>query len=53
MDDWSLALLSCKLSMIGVNAGDVIQQQGAPSEYAYIIMGGVAKVSNPSYAHLP
>jgi hypothetical protein len=45
MDDWSLALLSCKLSMIGVNTGGVIKQQGAPSDYAYILLGGAAKVS--------
>jgi CRP-like cAMP-binding protein len=47
MDEWSLALLSCKLSMIGVNAGDIIQHQGAPSDYAYVLMGGLAKVRSP------
>jgi CRP-like cAMP-binding protein len=50
MDDWSQALLSCKLSMIGVNAGEVIKQQGAPSDYAYILLGGAAKVRNYSAA---
>jgi CRP-like cAMP-binding protein len=44
MDDWSLALLSCKLNMIGVNAGEVIKQQGASSDYAFILLGGAAKV---------
>ena len=44
MDDWGLALLSCKLTMAGVNAGDFIKRQGDPSEYAYILLGGAAKV---------
>jgi hypothetical protein len=50
MDDWSLALLSCKLGMIGVNTGGVIKQQGAPSDYAYILLGGAAKVSSLTLA---
>jgi hypothetical protein len=44
MDDWSLALLSCKLTMVGVNTGDAIKRQGAPSDYAFILLGGAAKV---------
>jgi CRP-like cAMP-binding protein len=31
--------------MIGVNAGEVIKQKGQPSDYAYILLGGAAKVS--------
>jgi CRP-like cAMP-binding protein len=44
MDEWSLALLSCKLNLIGVEAGGVIKRRGDKGEYAYILLGGAAKV---------
>jgi CRP-like cAMP-binding protein len=44
MDEWSLALLSCKLNLIGVEAGGLIKRRGDKSEYAYILLGGAAKV---------
>jgi CRP-like cAMP-binding protein len=44
MDEWSLALLSCKLNLIGVEAGGVIKRRGDKSEYAYILLGGGATV---------
>jgi CRP-like cAMP-binding protein len=44
MDEWSLALLSCKVSLVGVEAGSLIKRRGDNSEYAYILLGGGAKV---------
>jgi CRP-like cAMP-binding protein len=44
MDEWSLALLSCKVSLVGVEAGGLIKRRGDKSEYAYILLGGAAKV---------
>jgi CRP-like cAMP-binding protein len=44
MDEWSLALLSCKLNLIGVEAGGVIKRRGDKGEHAYILLGGGAKV---------
>jgi hypothetical protein len=44
MDEWSLALLSCKLNLIGVEPGGIIKRRGDNSEYAYILLGGAAKV---------
>jgi hypothetical protein len=44
MDEWSLALLSCKLNLIGVETGGIIKHRGDKSEYAYILLGGGAKV---------
>jgi CRP-like cAMP-binding protein len=44
MDEWSLALLSCKLNLIGVEPGGIIKRRGDKSEYAYILLGGAAKV---------
>lgn len=44
MDEWSLALLSCKLSLIGVNTGEPIKRRGQNSDFAYIMLGGTAKV---------
>jgi CRP-like cAMP-binding protein len=44
VDEWSLALLSCKVSLVGVEAGGLIKRRGDKSEYAYILLGGAAKV---------
>jgi hypothetical protein len=44
MDEWSLALLSCRVSLVGVEAGGLIKRRGDKSEYAYILLGGGAKV---------
>ena len=50
MDEWSLALLSCKIHLIGVNKGDIIKKVGEPSEFAYIIIGGTAKVKSDTFS---
>ena len=50
MDEWSLALLSCKIQLIGVNKGDIIKKMGEPSEYAYIIIEGTAKVKSDTFS---
>ena len=44
MDEWSLALLSCKVSLRGCAAGEAIKRKGDSSECAYIVLGGSCKV---------
>ena len=44
MDDWSLALLSCKITLRGCNTDAVVKRKGDPSNYAYIVLGGSCKV---------
>lgn len=44
MDEWSLALLSCKVFMKGYEAGAVVKRAGDPSDYAFIVLGGSCKV---------
>eukprot|EP01032_Pedospumella_encystans_P017007 gene17007-19384_t len=43
MDDWSLALLSCKITLRGCNTDAVVKRKGDPSNYAYIVLGGSCK----------
>ncbi len=44
MDDWSLALLSCKVFLKCYDTDTVILKKGDRSDYAYIILGGKVKV---------
>lgn len=46
MDEWSLALLSCKIFMKGFETGAYIKRTGDPSEFAYIVLAGSCKVPN-------
>jgi len=45
MDDWSLALLSCKVALKGFRPDTTIYQRDSPSDFAYIIVGGAIKVT--------
>jgi CRP-like cAMP-binding protein len=45
MDEWSFALLSCKVFVRCHLAGSVIYHKGETSDYAYVILGGSVKVS--------
>lgn len=45
MDEWSVALLSCKISLRGCETDSVVKRKGDPSNYAYIVLGGSCKVS--------
>ena len=44
MDDWSLTLLSCKVSLIGKSTGEQVIKKGDPGNCAYIILTGAVKV---------
>jgi hypothetical protein len=44
MDEWSFALLSCKVFVRCHLAGSVIYHKGETSDYAYVILGGSVKV---------
>ena len=48
MDDWSLTLLSCKVSLIGKSTGEIVKRKGDPGNYAYIVLTGAVKVSPTS-----
>lgn len=45
MDEWSYALLTCKIFLRGYETGSIIFEKGAPSDYAYIILHGSVRVS--------
>lgn len=44
MDEWSFALLSCKVFVRCYLADSAIYHKGETSDYAYIILGGSVKV---------
>ena len=44
MDDWSFALLSCKVSLRCYLSDATIYTKGDSADYAYIILGGSVKV---------
>ena len=44
MDEWSFALLSCKVSLRCYLADTTIYTKGDSADYAYIILGGSVKV---------
>ena len=46
MDEWSYALLSCKVVIKCFEAGTVIYSKGQTSDFAYVLMGGSVKVSS-------
>jgi len=46
MDEWSVALLSCKISLRGCDTDTVVKRKGDPSNYAYIVLGGSCKVGS-------
>lgn len=45
MDEWSFALLSCKISIRCYLGGTLIYKKGDPSDFAYIMLCGSVKVS--------
>lgn len=45
MDEWSFALLSCKVFIKCFLADQSIYQKGETSDYAYVVLGGSVKVS--------
>jgi hypothetical protein len=47
MDEWSFALLSCKVSIRCFLADSSIYKKGDSSDFAYIIMGGSVRVRIP------
>ena len=49
MDDWSLRLLSCKVTLVSKNTGEQIIKEGDPGNYAYIVLGGSVKVDYTTY----
>jgi hypothetical protein len=49
MDEWSFALLSCKVSIRCFLAESSIYRKGDSSDFAYIIMGGSVRVSAPVF----
>ena len=44
MDDWSFALLSCKVVIKCFLSDSLIYKRGSESDFAYIIVGGAIKV---------
>ena len=49
MDDWSIALLSCKITVVGKKKDEVIVRAGDPGNCAYIILTGAVKVCTVIY----
>ena len=44
MDDWSFALMSCKVVLKSFLADSIIYQRGGASDFAYIIVSGSIQV---------
>ena len=44
MDDWSFALLSCKVVLKSFLTDSVIYKRDSPSDFAYIIVSGSIQV---------
>ena len=49
MDDWSIALLSCKITVVGKKKDELIVRAGDPGNCAYIILTGAVKVCTSLY----
>lgn len=50
MDEWSFALLSCKVFIKSFLADQRIYHKGETSDYAYVVLGGSVTVSNTQAA---
>ena len=44
MDDWSFALMSCKVVLKSFLADSIIYKRGGASDFAYIIVSGSIQV---------